>query len=509
MAHGVTRELLACLYCQVRLPTSITQEQYIKHIQVKHSVLASSEVKRALVHLKQNKEKNPRLTKSAATFLPPRPPPCPKKNIHLQTVVDGGCSSTGAVRPRLLEVEDEMWAENVGDSETVLNNGQVLGSKEELIKDQASQSVVIHNQVKEVSAASGGGPEAKADVEDMGYADQVKSAQGRSKSCKVTTDARVPNHVSCAEKVLYSVALIQDHPKEKYHAKDREEEFEAMEVEVAGVAVGENKLSKGTSEVIGDVERKDSTDMSDIEELGTAMEVKNKEKVESNMNVGMAVEAEHAVGVALEDVKCSKGKVKKVGCAVAGCGKMFYSRRCMEDHMRKTHGAEKLSCPKLCCAAEFGSSRGLERHLKNGQHFKNKRGTSKLIDKKEDLKTQESIVNQLVQQVKKRADIECDVEGCLARFSPKKKCKEDHMRMEHGQSKLVCQMCEASYFSQDGLSQHVKKKHKREIAASKHEVEYQRDKDNATSTVGNVEDKSPIAVKVQEPEVEVLDMEIF
>ena len=121
--------------------------------QVKHSVLASSEVKRALVHLKQNKEKNPRLTKSAATFLPPRPPPCAKKNIHLQTVVDGrlphgclatfsfsdslgGCSSTGAVRPRLLEVEDEMWAENVGDSETVLNNGQVLGSKEELIKDQ-------------------------------------------------------------------------------------------------------------------------------------------------------------------------------------------------------------------------------------------------------------------------------------------------------------------------------------------------------------------------------------
>ena len=83
------------------------------------------------------------------------------------------------------------------------------------------------------------------------------------------------------------------------------------------------------------------------------------------------------------------------------------------------------------------------------------------------------------------------------------------MRMEHGQSKLVCQMCEASYFSQDGLSQHVKKKHKSEIAATKHEVEYQRDKDNATSTVGNVEDKSPIAVKVQEPEVEVLDMEIF
>jgi len=129
-----------------------------------------------------------------------------------------------------------------------------------------------------------------------------------------------------------------------------------------------------------------------------------------------------------------------------------------------------------------------------------------LTNKKEDLKTQESIVNQLVQQVKKRADIGCDVEGCLARFSPYNQRKEDHMRKKHGQSKLVCQMCEASYFSQDGLSRHMKREHKRETAATKREVEYQMDKDNVTSTV---EDKSPIAVKVQEPEVEVLDMEIF
>ena len=108
MASCRSGELLACLYCQVGLPSSITQEQYIDHIRVnyswslvsdiyrtetclfkvKHGVSASAEVKRALVHLTQSKEKNPRLKRSAATELP-QPPPCPKTNFHFQTVVDG------------------------------------------------------------------------------------------------------------------------------------------------------------------------------------------------------------------------------------------------------------------------------------------------------------------------------------------------------------------------------------------------------------------------------------
>ena len=105
MADGTTFELLACLYCQARLPTSITSEQFINHIQVrlsccslhlnglpsqvKHNIRAGDEVRRALVHLRQIKEKNPRLKKSTAPVLP-KLPPCPtKRNIHLQTVVDG------------------------------------------------------------------------------------------------------------------------------------------------------------------------------------------------------------------------------------------------------------------------------------------------------------------------------------------------------------------------------------------------------------------------------------
>merc|ERR1719222_1583563 len=152
--------------------------------------------------------------------------------------------------------------------------------------------------------------------------------------------------------------------------------------------------------------------------------------------------------------------------------------------MKKTHGAEK-------------SSWGLECHIKNGQH-KDKRGISKLTNKKKDLKTQKSAVKQLAQQMKKRADIKCDVEGCLARFSPKKKTLEDHMRMEHGQSKLVCQMCEASFFSQDGLSRHMKKVHKEEKDATSGDLGDERDKDKSNANVGNMGDKLPIAVKVKE-----------
>merc|ERR1711971_1182728 len=96
---------------------------------------------------------------------------------------------------------------------------------------------------------------------------------------------------------------------------------------------------------------------------------------------------------------------------------------------------------------------GRNRHIKSGRHKENGHY-------KTNLKAQESVVVQLVQQVKKRVDIECDVEGCMARFSPYNQRKEDHMRMEHGQSKLICQMCEASFFSQDGLSRHMKKMHK-------------------------------------------------
>jgi len=476
MAHGVTRELLACMYCQVRLPTSISQEQYINHIRVKHGVIARAEVERALVHLTQSKEKNPRLKRSAAAVLLPQPTVCPKRNVRLQTVVDGGCSSTGAVRPRLLEVEDEIRAENVGETETVVNiRKTVSGSKEELFKDEESQSDFKRNQGLEVPASRGSGPEAEAGGEGIVCAHQAKPTQGRVESCQVTltTCAKVESTVPCAGKVYYSVALIQDHLREQHNAKDREKEFEAMEVEVVSVVAEEtsNRLRKGKSEVMGGVERKDDT-----------------------------VEAEHVVGVDLEHVKGTKVK------SVEGCGKMFYSQRAMGDHSKKTHGAENLSCPKLGCGADFGSSWGLEHHIKNGQH-KGKRGISKLKNKKGDLKTQKSAVIQLVQQVKKRADIGCEVEGCLARFSPTKKTKEDHMRKEHGQSKLICQMCEASYFSQDGLSRHMKKEHKEEKDATKRDLGDERDK--VTVNVGNMRDKSPIAVQVKEPEVEMLDMEIF
>ena len=80
------------------------------------------------------------------------------------------------------------------------------------------------------------------------------------------------------------------------------------------------------------------------------------------------------------------------------------------------------------------------------------------------------------------------------------------MRMEHGQSKLICEKCEASYFSLDGFKRHMKKGHKEVNNATKRNLG---DKDNVTVNNGNMREKSPIAVNVKETEVEVLDMEIF
>ena len=327
-------------------------------------------------------------------------------------------------------MEDEIRAENIGESETVVNiGGKVAESEEELFKDKATELDDNHNQGKEVAAARGFGPEVEAGGEDAGCAHQMK------------------------------------------------------------------------------------------------------ERVESSLHVGSTVEAEQAVGVALGDVKCTKGRgiknshqkgeneinklrnkkenletevaqggagggkpgfmVKAVECDVKGCGKMFCSRRAMEDHMRRTHGAEKLSCPEPGCEVKFVSCWGLQCHIKNAHHKENK-------------KTGDS------QQLRKKPVKECPVEGCLARFSPYNQRKEDHMRMEHGQSKLMCQMCEASYFSQDGLNRHMKKVHKEEkeeMAATKGDLGGERD--NVTANVGNVGDKSSIAVKVNETEVEELHMEIF
>jgi len=340
------------------------------------------------VHLRQIKEKNPRLKKSTAPVFS-QLPPCPtKRNIHLQTVVDGGCSSVGAETPRLLEVEDEIMPE-----------------REKEVEMKAKQKV----------AESG---------EELSSKDNATQAPAR----------------------------------------------------------GSNLDAEGA----GDEDIK--------------------------LYLGGAVEAEN-VGVAVENVNCTKGRVKSFECAVKECRKMFYRRRPMEDHMRKTHGAEKLSCSTPGCEVKFVSCWGLQRHIDNGHH------KDKMKNKIENIETRASIVSQLtktgtLQQGKKRTVIECKVEGCPKRFPLRVGyLRDDHMRMEHGQSKLVCQKCEASYFSRDGLNRHMKKTHKEENDAKKPELKDTRGRDtdeiNESSTVGKVRDMSPISVKVLEPEVEVLDMEIF
>ena len=381
---------------------------------------------------------------------------------------------------------------------------KVAESRQELsAKDKATP--IVDNLGKADRASRQSGLEAGEAGDEDRSCGQVKTKQGRVTSCKVSTSAMDESPVLRSNKIVYSVASMQD------NLKDRGEEFVAMEDEKADVVAQKpEKLENGLNKKMEGVERKNDTDASGIENLEKILKVKNTERVENYLHVGSTVEAENVVGDALEDINCTKGKVKSIECAVQGCGKMFHSKWDMEDHMRGTHGAEKLSCPKPGCEVDFVSRWGLQCHIKN-YHHKDRTVAIKLKNKKKNLKNKETVVNQLrktgtLQKLKKKANKECTVEGCLKRFYTER-LREDHMRMDHGQSKLNCQKCEASYFSRDGLSRHMKTMHMEKDDATKHEFKDQRD--NATSTVEKVRDMFPIAVKVQEPEVEVLDMEIF
>ena len=88
---GANRELMACHFCNCQMLTSITQAQYLNHIQVsfhliilllqqkqaKHNIVAEADVRSALLHLEQSRKANPHLLQ----VLP----------LHQEEVV-GGCA---------------------------------------------------------------------------------------------------------------------------------------------------------------------------------------------------------------------------------------------------------------------------------------------------------------------------------------------------------------------------------------------------------------------------------
>jgi len=401
-------------------------------------------------------------------------------------------------------VEDEIRPESGEEVEMKVKQKVAESREEPSAKDKATQ--IVDNQGEAVGAACGSGLEVGggADEEDIGCC-QVKTNQDRVSSSEVSTCAKVESPVLCCDKVIYSVPPMQD------NLKNWGEEFDVMEVEKADVVAGEKpkKLENGSDEAVEGVEGKDGTDASGIESLENSLEVKNTERVEDNLHFSSTAEAEDVDGDALKDFNCTKGKVKSVECSVKGCGKMFHSRYDLEDHMRGTHGAEKLSCPTPGCEVDFVSRWGLKCHIKN-HHHKDRAVVSKLKNEKKSLEAQNLAVNRLrktgsLKQHKKNK--ECSVEGCLKRFYTEH-LKEDHMRMDHGKSKLNCQKCEASYFSRDGLNGHMKKVHTGEDDARKFEPREKRDNatptatPNATPTGGNVGDMSPIPMKVQETEVD-------
>ena len=110
-----------------------------------------------------------------------------------------------------------------------------------------------------------------------------------------------------------------------------------------------------------------------------------------------------------------------------------------------------------------------------------------------------------VKQVKRSSRLKCPVKGCKKRFSAGNPRRGDHMRNEHGAKKLLCQFCEASYFSRDGMNKHIRMSHKKLSVPPMLEVGKtgnwaKSDKTKVVSQISQVTNNS---------EVEVLDMEIF
>ena len=122
-----------------------------------------------------------------------------------------------------------------------------------------------------------------------------------------------------------------------------------------------------------------------------------------------------------------------------------------------------------------------------------------------DLKVDQSRKTVGVKQVKRSSRLKCPVKGCKKRFSAGNPRRGDHMRKEHGAKKLLCQFCEASFFSRDGMNKHIRLSHDKHIVPPMPEVENTGNWDSSDKT----KVVSQISQMTHDSEVEVLDMEIF
>ena len=52
-------------------------------------------------------------------------------------------------------------------------------------------------------------------------------------------------------------------------------------------------------------------------------------------------------------------------CEISGCGKKFFNKADLADHMRSVHGFAKLKCNAEECTAEFSSRKRLAEHKKS------------------------------------------------------------------------------------------------------------------------------------------------
>ena len=410
---------------------------------------------------------------------------CTNVTHSLNLIVPGGCSSTGAVTPRLVEVVDEIWEEKeemrdstqrakheVVDQTTQLDKNYLAKVRGGCFQDRDTADEDVENLEDD-----GNIWEDLGSVEDENIGNTVKEdncLEGRvgSRALGKVKPTHWFSGVHCVaegcEKVLYSSIAMKDHMRSTH---------------------GAEKLSCPRS----------SCEAKFGSSWGLKLHLRRHDKT-----------------------------AEKFPCSRPSCGEMFVSSWYQKQHMRKTHGAEKMHCPRPGCQATYVSSWALKLHLR--QHDKDLKVTRKVENQIEGIETQESVVNQVREagalklkpsqaklksnEAKKIAVTKCEVEGCLEIFSPGVGHRRaDHMRTEHVQNELQCDECDASFFSRDYLDHHVKKVHFGGGSAAKCEVGNTRNRDigreNLSDTVEKVEENSSIIVEVKEPEFEVLDMEIF
>ena len=126
------------------------------------------------------------------------------------------------------------------------------------------------------------------------------------------------------------------------------------------------EASSEEEEIEWDIEDLDKTEVNNVKTKSESETKKDIKKLRSNHRG----QAYHPTEVAMNGRRRMADGFYRHHCQEGGCQKKFSSRGHLNDHMRKSHGDEKLRCTR--CASQFCSTVGLRRHMRS--HHKEAEG---------------------------------------------------------------------------------------------------------------------------------------